>query len=193
MSWPHGIARMQRFYGSSIAERGNDMPLLPLRTAHIPCRSDAFAFAGQSRSLRSARKGIPSPDSSLISKAAKRKAQKARAWAKEVKPWFSGVSSYKTIATSIPGYPMSATSTSLTEAENATRDSTGYCFKDRQSLVRILEPSGPMWEKSIPQLAFIGHALLRYIIVDDWFKTGRTIRKWGSTIWTPTPTNASTL
>lgn len=72
-----------------------------------------------------------------VSKAAKRKARKARARANKIEPWFSGVSTYKAIATSIPGYPVSATSSSLTEAENAIRNSTGYCFKD---VNRLLEP-----------------------------------------------------
>ncbi|RMY72591.1 hypothetical protein D0863_04427 [Hortaea werneckii] len=63
-------------------------------------------------------------------------------------------------------------SNKLGQAKSLIRDLAGYCFKDGNILFDALDTTGLRVQQSNQRLALLGDAILKLIILDDWYPTG---------------------
>ncbi|GAB1734926.1 hypothetical protein NU219Hw_g5t1 [Hortaea werneckii] len=60
----------------------------------------------------------------------------------------------------------------LGHAKSLIQDLAGYRFKDENILLDALDTTGLRVRQSNPRLALLGDAILKFVILDDWFPTG---------------------
>ncbi|RMY74934.1 hypothetical protein D0864_09920 [Hortaea werneckii] len=60
----------------------------------------------------------------------------------------------------------------LGQAKSLIRDLAGYCFKDENILLDALDTTGLRVQQSNQRLALLGDAILKLVILDDWYPTG---------------------
>ncbi|KAI7334505.1 hypothetical protein KC315_g3722 [Hortaea werneckii] len=60
----------------------------------------------------------------------------------------------------------------LGHAKSLIQDFSGYRFKDENLLLDALDTTGLHVQQSNQRLALLGDAILKFIILDDWYPTG---------------------
>ncbi|KAI6910282.1 hypothetical protein KC318_g3321 [Hortaea werneckii] len=60
----------------------------------------------------------------------------------------------------------------LGHAKSLIQDLAGYRFKDENVLLDALDTTGLRVQQSNQRLALLGDAILKFIILDDWYPTG---------------------
>lgn len=62
--------------------------------------------------------------------------------------------------------------TKLDHAKSLIQDFAGYRFRDENTLRGALDTTGLCVQQSNQRLASLGDAILKFVLLDDWYPTG---------------------